>query len=305
MLRVILFGMGYADYAGTPVPGFPHQQSALLLSYLLLHRKYPHPRETLASTFWGNYDEITARKYLRNALWKLRHALQQAGGNPDEYLLVDSGSIAFIYTAPHDLDTAAFEEAVAATRGIPAGRLTSAQAARLEKAAGLYTAPLLEGVYADWCLRERERLHLQYTIALQKLMTSHGLRGNYPQAIRYAHILLNDDPANESVHNELMWLYWLSGERSAALTQYRHCERVLRAELGLPPSPSTTRLYQRMRSGQVARSEWVETHTLTLAPQPAEGDIRRRLQTLKRTLAQTSLEIQRLEALLNHSTSGG
>ncbi len=307
MLNVTLFGVGYAAYDGTPIPGFPHQQPALLLAYLLLHRKYPHSREILASTFWGGYEDIVARKYLRNALWKLRQAFQQAGGDPDEYLLADSGSIAFIHTAPCQLDIAAFEEHVSASRGIPPARLTVSQAARLEASIRLYTAPLLEGIYADWCLRERERLRLHYIVTLQKLTTYHALRGDYPRAIGYAQDILGDDPANESAHTDLMWLYWLSGNRGAALAQYRHCVETLRTELGLPPASTTTSLYQRMRTGQASRTEWVELHTLAPqppAPQP-ETDILRRLQRLKRTLAQTSLEIQRLEALLDRSASGG
>lgn len=302
MLRATLFGMGYADYKGTPIRGFPHQQSALLLSYLLLHRKYPHTREALASTFWGDYDDITARKYLRNALWKLRNALQQAGGNPDEYLLADSGSIAFIHTAPHNLDVAVFEAAVCAVRGIHPARLTRAQALRLEAAVALYTAPLLEGVYADWCLYERERLHMQYTVALQTLTVYHGLRGDYPRAITCAQAVLEDDPANESAHADLMWLYWLSGNRGAALAQYRHCAHTLHTELGLPPAPATTDLYHRMRAGQINRETWVQAHIQPSSPLPAEErDLHQRLQRLKQTLAQTSLEIQRLEALLNRA----
>jgi tetratricopeptide (TPR) repeat protein len=43
------------------------------------------------------------------------------------------------------------------------------------------------------------------------------------------------------------------GERGAALVQYEACRRVLRAELGAPPSPETEQMYQQMLEGSWPR----------------------------------------------------
>lgn len=43
------------------------------------------------------------------------------------------------------------------------------------------------------------------------------------------------DPLHEPAHRWLMQLYALSGQRAAALRQYRECVRILEGELGVSP----------------------------------------------------------------------
>ena len=49
-----------------------------------------------------------------------------------------------------------------------------------------------------------------------------------------------------------MRLYALSGDRAAALDQYRECVRTLSRELGVPPLEETTRLYEAISEGTLA-----------------------------------------------------
>ena len=86
MLKVQLFGPGRAFYGDQPLAGFPGQQCYRLLYYLLLNREHPHHRERLAAVFWGDYATSTSRKYLRNALWRLRNALESTAAPIDHYL---------------------------------------------------------------------------------------------------------------------------------------------------------------------------------------------------------------------------
>src|SRR4028118_1630659 len=52
------------------------------------------------------------------------------------------------------------------------------------------------------------------------------------------------DPLHEPAHRLLLALYAWSGQRAAALRQYRECGRILGKELGVAPLEETTGLYQ-------------------------------------------------------------
>lgn len=74
-------------------------------------------------------------------------------------------------------------------------------------------------------------------------------QGDLDRAIEHARRRLALDPLHEPAHQQLMELYSRSGERGAALSQYRDCVRVLHRELGVSPLDSTTELYRAIREG--------------------------------------------------------
>lgn len=68
-------------------------------------------------------------------------------------------------------------------------------------------------------------------------------RGDYEEALRYAKRLLALDPLNESAHRLLMRIYSRSGDRSAAIRQFKECERILAQELAVSPVEETVMLF--------------------------------------------------------------
>ena len=46
-----------------------------------------------------------------------------------------------------------------------------------------------------------------------------------------------------------MRLYAAAGDRRAALRQFTACQEALQAELGIPPEPETSALYERIKAG--------------------------------------------------------
>src|SRR4029453_14303446 len=54
---------------------------------------------------------------------------------------------------------------------------------------------------------------------------------------------------HEPAHRELIRLYAWSGDRAAALEQYRNCVRTLSQELGVAPLDETAALYGRVNEG--------------------------------------------------------
>ena len=288
MLKLRLFGPGQACYEDRPLAGFPNQQCHRLLCYLLLNRGHPHGRERLAAVFWSEYSTATSRKYLRNALWRLRAALQAAGAPADEYLLIDDGAVCWNDAGPFWLDVQAFEAAIVGCQGLGGQQLAEEQAVRLRDAVALYAGDLLEGVYEDWCLYDREQFRLLYLSALGKLLVfceSHGL---YERGLGYGKRLLAYEPTREKVHRQVMRLYWLVGERGEALAQYKCCAQILREELGSPPTARTRLLYEQMLHNQFDPASWLVSRE-DRSPVPAQPEPS--LQAL------TQYAVQKLERL--------
>lgn len=307
MLRVRLFGAGEAFFNDRSIPGFPNQRACLLFSYLLLNRNYPHNRERLAAIFWGDYPTTTARKYLRNGLWRLRQLMQSIDLADDQVLLITDESVAFINSSPTWIDVEAFEEATAARRDIPGKELDLESAQRLEDAVDLYIGDLLESVYEDWCLYDRERLRMIYLNALGKLIEYHGVNGTYERGMVFADRILSIDNTRERIHRHKMWLLWLAGDRNGALAQYKVCRQILRDELGIKPMEATRNLYKRVLQQQERPRSWpgvlggspLGLNDNDESIQSLTGNALQKLQRLQSLLEDTGAELQQIERLIS------
>lgn len=302
MLKLKLFGPGQVLYFDRSLTDFPRQQCYLLLCYLLLNRQSSQPRERLAAIFWDEYPLQAARKQLRHNLWRLRQALQTLGAPADDYLLSREEYLTFGRSVQFELDIDRFETVIARYRHIPGEALTPEQSTHLEEAVALYTGDLLEGLYVDWCLHERERLRMLYLDTLDKLMFFYQINGNYERGLAYGERILNYDNVRETVHQHMMRLYWLAGQRSEALAQYKRCAQILRDELGISPMAETTRLYKQIATGQVistpSSNKLAAQRRAEQALQRLTEQARQKLQRLRTDLETAQRELQELEDIL-------
>ncbi len=310
MLRLSMFGAGGATYNMQPLTGFPNQQPFLLLCYLLLNRCQTHHRERLAAVFWGDQSSHSARKCLRNSLWRLRTALENVGMSADEYFTISEEEIAFLPTSSYWLDVDTFETAVTRWQTVPEGELDATQVVDLEAALELYTGDLLEGIYEDWCLYDRERLYLKYLHTITMLMLHHGLTGAYEKALDYGQRILARDDTHEGIHQQMMWLYWMSGNRSAALAQFKRCTQILHDELGMAPMEKTQQIYAQMVHDEFDPVEWplhrTPSHSAKERREPGElltETLLHRVHHLQSLLDQTNIELRTMEHLLHNTMS--
>jgi DNA-binding SARP family transcriptional activator len=309
MLEVNLFGAGQARYADRPLAGFPSRQCYLLLCYLLLNRQRAHPRERLAAVFWSKYPTPVSLKYLRNCIWQIRKAFQSIGAPAEEYLSIKDSSVSFQCSSPHWLDVEAFETQVTPRQDIAGQQLTSEQAAQFERAVDLYVGDLLEGVYEDWCLCDRERLQLMYLNALGKLMVFHEVHGTYEHGLTCGERILAQDDIREKTHRDMMRLYWLLGDRAAALAQYKRCAQILRETLGIKPMEETTRLYRQIVHDQHGPPHCSACHDGPLTWTASSGGPRelvaeyvlQKVHRLQATIDEASAELHQIEPLLREA----
>ncbi len=245
---------------------FPTQKVKELFAYLVIYRDHAHPRALLANLLWPETEEKHGRANLRKALSLLRKMLSPEA---ERWLISSGGAVRF---NPSDcwLDIEEFERIVTFTPGpSPVGELRErggeARVRALEQAIALYRGPPLMGIYEDWAISESERLQSLYLDALEQLAEIYQAQHEFQKAISVWTKVLHAVPWHERAHRELMTLYALSGDRTAALRQYREYCEVLQRELHVPPLPETQALYEKILRG--ASPEPIHVHVAEL---PAE-----------------------------------
>ena len=245
---VTLFGKFNIERSGQRMDAIRSRKVQELLSYLLLYRNHPQPRESLVELLWGDQSPAKSKKYLRQTLWLLQSSLKDADDSNGPDLLVDDEWVQINPSIDFRTDVARFEQIYNSVNGKQAQELTLMDFKLMQKAIHLYKGDLLEGWYQDWCLMERERFEIMYLMLLDKLVQFCEVHQDYATGLIYAAGILRHDQAYERAHRQMMRLYFLIGDRTQALRQYKRCVAALGSELDIKPSEETTQLYEKIRS---------------------------------------------------------
>jgi DNA-binding SARP family transcriptional activator len=243
-LRIHLLGRVELSRGQGPLPGFATQKSRSIFAFLAMHRSHLVPRDVLIGAFWPEQSEAIARKSLRSELWRIRSALDSVEFPHHSYLRVQNDDVSFDTSTDYWLDVEEFEGAGRVLGSGHRGTLKSDEAELLGRMVGLYRGDLLDGIYDEWCLFERERLKLRLLEVLERLMYYHCQREEWHQAIGRGRELLHHDPLREHIHRDLMRCHTAMGNRPGALLQFEECARLLRRELGIAPMEETVTLRQ-------------------------------------------------------------
>src|SRR5262249_33444370 len=113
-----------------------------------------------------------------------------------------------------------------------------------QSAVELYTGDLLENIYDDWVLGERERLRARYFALLDELIDRYRAERNFAGAITCAKRVLSSDPWREDALRSLIALRYEAGDTAGALAEYDRFARRLRDELAIAPMPETVAVRQ-------------------------------------------------------------
>ena len=251
ILKVTLFGGIRVTHSDWQTEITITRESQALLAYLLLQRQRNHSREVLADLFWGEHSQQKARGSLNTALWKLKKALEPEGIPAGTYLKNShAGEVGFNKDSQYWLDVEIFEGGINQILIRPFEAVEESQLADLNQVLGLYQGDLLEGIYDNWALRERERLRALYLKSLIYLLQFYSFHKAFEKAIAYGQQILDLDPLREEIHREMMKLYLRNGQRALAVQQYEICRLTLDKELGVAPMEDTQRLYNQTLAGR-------------------------------------------------------
>ena len=239
MVAVQLLGHFVIRCDDTPVH-LKSQPLKELLCYLLIHRGCERPREVLASELWGERSTAQSLKTLRQALWQLTKFSESVPG----FSFCDRDFLRLELHAAVTLDIALLDRVADLLDGQD---LTPDDLTRLQEAAAVYRGDLLEDWQQEWCLIERERYRALYLALLDTLIEASVARQETQSALHYAYRALELEPWRECTHRQLMELYLVRGDRTAALRQFGRCARLLREEYRVAPSAATLAVYRRAR----------------------------------------------------------
>lgn len=247
--KLFLLGSPRVERDGVSVE-FDTRKAVALLAYLAIARER-QSRDALAGLLWPEYSQSKARAALRRTLSALSEARE--GG----WLLVDRESVG-LSDSHVWIDVDRFHELLAECRlhGHPEAEVCPACLPPLTEAVVLYHDDFLFGFglrdsfnFDDWQYFQTESLRRELAGVLDRLVRGHGAREEWEPAIGYARRRLTLDPLHEPAHRLLMQLYALSGQRAAALHQYRECVRLLEKDLGVAPLEETNQLYRKIKEG--------------------------------------------------------
>jgi tetratricopeptide (TPR) repeat protein len=125
--------------------------------------------------------------------------------------------------------------------------------------------------FDDWRAYQSEALRRELIEALERLSRGEAERRRLDVALTLAQRWLAVDPLSEAAHRRLMLLLAWSGQRNAALQQYRRCAQALDRELGVAPLEPTTRLYEAIRANRVIMPERLRAPVSRPNPHREEG----------------------------------
>lgn len=228
-LRLSLIG-GFALRSAGGLVGIPPVGQRLVALLAISDR--PLPRPHVADRLWLDVPGERAAASLRSTLWRLPE--------PDGVPLVAATSTHIALDERVGVDYREVAAAAAALRQ-PAGAEPSPEMAA-EVSPEVFTEDLLPGWYDDWVLTERERFRQLRLHALESLAARLAGARRFGDAVQAGLAAVAGEPLRESAHRQLIRIHLEEGNACEALRQFRLCQQLLAAELGVEASPDLRQL---------------------------------------------------------------
>ena len=216
-----------------------------ILKYLLANRARPVSQDHLMGWLWPDSSLKKARWSLNSAVHGLRKLLGDCPSLASvNCVLLEEGHYRLCPAVRVTTDVDEFDGRYEKGRRLERSGLMPEAVAEYEGAIGLYRGDyLVEDLYEDWTMVERERLSNAYVDMLGRLAAHYAEIGQLQECIGACYQVLEKDRCHEDSHRLLMRCYIQLGRRGGALRQYRLCERILHQDYGTAPSPETQNLF--------------------------------------------------------------
>ncbi len=247
MLEIRLLGQPDVRDDGASIKFAKRSTTLTLLAYVVLKRGQPVSREALAYLVFPEQDETTALAELRRYLYLANKALPALSSGA--WLIGDAETVRWNEAAGARVDVLEFE------------RLAS-EAQTQVQAVELYGGDLLEDVYEDWVVAERERLRTRFLGVLNELVGRYQANRDFQAAIGAAKRILAADPWREDTLRTLVGLRYESGDTAGALAEYERFAKRLRDDLAVAPMAETVALRHAIVNSKALPGSVVASHTV-------------------------------------------
>jgi DNA-binding SARP family transcriptional activator len=232
-VRIFALGSMQVDGPEGPLMGdWLAQRPGELLRFLVCERGRIVPADVIGEAIWSHAG-TSAPNTVRHFVHALRHRLEpeRTGPASTSTVLCRRGGYGL---DPHRVwvDVDEFErQALAGISALHAGTPAAARD-HLERATDLYRGDFLADVpYAEWALRERDRLRAVACEALRALVQL----ASPPDSAHYLEQLAELEPFDDDVHRDLVAALLAMGRRSRAARRYESFRVRLMREFGEAP----------------------------------------------------------------------
>jgi DNA-binding SARP family transcriptional activator len=224
---VILNAQGQTHFPST-------RKGRQLLAYLGLKSPQWSYREEILAALWPDCPEEDGRGRLDTEIWRLRKAIPRQDGMIETL----NGRVRLAPCDGFTSDVDVFRRAVSSL----SNRDHGTNEAELHSAIRVSKDVLCPGETAEWLLAERAFLTAQKQQILDALLDILEARKDWREVISVSLLLLAEDPLLEHARRSLMRAMVATGNRAAALGNYRSFRRLLRNELQTEPMHETVAL---------------------------------------------------------------
>jgi LuxR family transcriptional regulator, maltose regulon positive regulatory protein len=244
--QVRLFGNFEMLCNGEPVGLGGNGKTLAIFKYLLAHRDRQVSRDHLMEWLWPESTPRKARSSLNVAICTLRKLLGECSAGLRNCILLEEGYYRLCRTVRVTTDVEEFDLRYERGRRVEkTNRIEGA--AEYEKAIELYRGEyLLEDLYEDWTMVERERLSNAYMDMLERLAVYYKETEQLRESILICYRILEEDGGHENAHLLLTETYALLRSYGRALQQFRLFKGMLKSTYGTDPSVETERRFERV-----------------------------------------------------------
>ena len=239
-VEVRAFGAGQVARDGRVLSSTDWGGSALareMVFYML--EQPPQRRDEIGVIFWPTLSSGRMTSSFHAAKYKARRALgvEFAIFEDDCYRINPAMNLWY--------DVAEFQRLLASATTRSAS--DPDRAAEFQQALNLYTGPYLADSYAEWPVRPRERLQIQFFELVKTLIDDLLARRQYADALVAAQRGLEQDYYREDLHLVVMRCLAEIGQSARALAHYDKMSRRLTKELGTRPNPDVRACAKQIR----------------------------------------------------------
>ncbi len=211
-------------------------QAFSLLARLAVGGSSGVPRDRIIAMFWPDSSPESGRHALSNLLYAARTEL-------DKSAIQNLGDSVRLRPDAWRVDHWEF------AAGIAEGDY--------RRAAMAYRGPFLDGIRTRvapverWIDGERQRLELDYLLALESLGHDAAGRNDTREAVRWWRRAVAADPLHSGRTIQLMVWLARSGDLAAALRESRRHAELRRSELDLQPEPAVAAVEESIKRGEI------------------------------------------------------
>lgn len=203
---------------------FPYKKVEGFLYYLCVKKNVT--REEVICLLWGDEDETTGKKKLRDAVYQVRRLLGKD-------ILITTGHTGVSLNPDYDVEIDwdhVYDEDAPIQKGVFLEHFFIKNSYEFE----------------EWTESIRGEYRQKISACARERLLKAQRQGDISRIQEYSNILLQNDPYNEELYYEIMNIYAESGNYTMAIRLYYDLQKVFQEELEMEPSKKVKDLFHRV-----------------------------------------------------------